>query len=472
MRKPNILFAIADDASHMGAYGHKFVSTPNFDRVAEKGILFKNAYTVNPKCSPSRASILTGMHTWQLEEACCHHGLFSSKFPVYPDMLEANGYFIGYTGKGWAPGDWKRGGFKRNPAGNEYNQRTLVPPADTMISDTDYHENFRDFLKERPSDAPFYFWYGGKEPHRQYSEGEGIRAGKKLSDVNVPSYLPDCETVRSDLLDYANEVDWFDKHLGLILDEIDKLGELENTLVIVTSDNGMPFPRVKGQMYEQDFNLPLAICFGNRSKKGRIVEDLVSFIDFAPTLLEAAGINIPQQFQGKSLMNILLCENEGVTDASREYVFMGKERHDVGRVNDVGYPVRCIRSHEYLYIRNFKPELWPAGNPETYFTNVDNSPTKKYIVNQKEKGEEYYFNLSFGKRPQEELYHASDPECMNNLAYNDEYSEIKDKLWEKLKNKLIETDDPRIIGDPDVFDKYEYVGSEKRKWSYYLKGPF
>src|SRR5690554_5807780 len=117
MKRPNILFAIADDASHMSAYGHTFVHTPNFDRIAQEGVLFMNAFTTNPKCAPSRASILTGMHTWQLEEAGNHHGIFPSKFNVFPDILEASGYFVGYTGKGWGPGDWQLGGCKRNPAG-------------------------------------------------------------------------------------------------------------------------------------------------------------------------------------------------------------------------------------------------------------------------------------------------------------------------------------------------------------------
>ena len=106
--RPNILFAIADDASHMSAYGPSFLHTSNFDRVAKEGVLFANAFTTNPKCAPSRACILTGRMTWQLEEACNHFGVFPSKFPVYTDLLEKSGYHVGYTGKGWAPGDFRR----------------------------------------------------------------------------------------------------------------------------------------------------------------------------------------------------------------------------------------------------------------------------------------------------------------------------------------------------------------------------
>ena len=129
-KRPNILFALADDASHFSAYGHTFVNTPHFDRVANEGILFNNMFTTNPKCAPSRASMLTGMHTWQLKEACTHWCVFPGpdEFPVYPDLLEAAGYHVGFTGKGWAPGDYERNGRTRNPAGTEYNDKTLTPP--------------------------------------------------------------------------------------------------------------------------------------------------------------------------------------------------------------------------------------------------------------------------------------------------------------------------------------------------------
>ena len=257
--RPNILFAIADDASHMSAYGHGFVSTTHFDRVAAEGILFNNAFTSNPKCAPSRASILTGRHTWQNRACCLHWNYWPDDLPVYPDLLEEAGYHIGYTGKGWAPGDWQRCGRRRNPAGNHYNERTLVPPENTAVSKTDYAANFVDFLDARADDAPFYFWYGGHEPHRRYIPGEGRRAGKQLSDVaTVPPYWPQEDVVRDDMLDYAWETEWFDSHLGTMLAVLEERGELDNTLVVVTSDNGCPFPRVKGQMYDDDFRLPFA----------------------------------------------------------------------------------------------------------------------------------------------------------------------------------------------------------------------
>ena len=470
-RRPNILFAIADDASHMSAYGHRFVSTPNFDRVAADGVLFTAAFTTNPKCAPSRASILTGKHTWQLEDACCHFGIFPAKFRVYPDLLEAAGYHVGYTGKGWSPGDWRRGGFSRNPAGNEYNARTLTTPDGTRISTRDYAACFGDFLAARPDGAPFCFWYGGHEPHRPYSVGEGLRAGKSTDAVDLPTYWPDDEIVRGDVLDYANEVEWFDRQLGVIIERLDAAGELQNTLIVVTSDNGMPFPRVKGQMYDQDFRLPMAACWPGVVKAGRTVDDLISFTDLAPTFLEIAGVPVDPQIAGRSLVPVLRDRRSGRIDPERDHVVMGRERHDMGREGDVGYPVRCIRTEELLYVRNFKPELWPAGNPETGFTNCDGSPTKDLILALEERGDERYFDLCFGRRPAEELYDIRhDPECVINLAGEPEYRKARERLWADLEKILRETGDPRIFGGGDVFDGYEYVGEARHSWKARVQG--
>lgn len=471
MRKPNILFAIADDASHMSAYGHTMVNTPNFDNVARKGLLFNNSFTTNPKCAPSRASILTGMHTWQLEEACTHWCYFPSKFPLYPDLLEKAGYHIGYTGKGWAPGDWEKNGLKRNPAGPVYNHKLLTPPENTLICDIDYTENFKDFLKEKAADQPFYFWYGAKEPHRQYNSGEGIRGGKHPEDVKVPPYLPDDMTVKNDFCDYAYEIEWFDMHLGHMIEHLEAIGELDNTIIVVTSDNGAPFPRIKGQMYEDDFNLPLAICWKNGIKGPRIIDDIVSFIDFAPTFLEVAGVDIPSEWPGQSLTDIFYAEKDKIVNPNRNRAIMGRERHDLGRENDLGYPVRCIRTPDFLYIRNFEPSRWPAGDPETWYPNCDGGPTKRDILQRHAVGENFYYNLSFGKRPLEELYDIrTDSACMHNLAHNKNYEKIKAELWEELQQLLKDTNDPRIFGNGDIFDSYTYAKDPKHSWAHLMAG--
>lgn len=473
-RRPNILFCIADDASHFSAYGHRFVSTPNFDRVAREGVRFTNMFTTNPKCAPSRASIVTGMHTWQLKEACTHWNVFpgADEFAVYSDLLMVGGYHVGFTGKGWGPGDYKRRGRINNPAGPEYNSRHLTPPEGSKISDRDYAGNFADFLAARPAGAPFCFWYGGHEPHRHYTPGEGMRHGKRLEDIDsVPPYWPDDETVRRDMLDYAFETEWFDRHVGLMLEQLAAIGELDNTLVIVTSDNGCPFPRVKGQMYDDDFRLPFAAMWKGRIGPGRVADDLCSFIDIAPTFLEVAGLPIHSQIAGRSLTDVFYAAGSGMTTPDRRRAFMGRERHDVGREGDVGYPVRCLRTPDWLYVRNFKPDLWPAGDPITGFTDCDGSPTKTRIIELHEKGDDRCYNLCFAKRPMEELYDLrSDPYCIENLAHVPEHAALKEKLWQELQTKLRETGDPRIFGNGDIFDTYEYTGGAPHSWKHYLAG--
>lgn len=465
MKKPNILFAIADDASHFGAYGDKFVKTPIFDSIAKEGVLFENSFCTNPKCAPSRASILTGKHTWQLESGCTHFCEFPKNVELFPDLLEEVGYHVGFTGKGWGPGDYECNGYKRNPAGNEYNAKKLTPPEGSSISNTDYLENFKDFLQDKKENQPFYFWYGCREPHRVYTDGEGVSHGKKTDDITVPSYLPDNEVVRSDFCDYAFEVDWFDQKLGDILAHLKEIGEYDNALIVVTSDNGAPFPRIKGQMYEDDFNLPLAISWKSRIKGDRKVSDIISFIDFAPTFLTLAEANIPDTMGGETLTDILFSDQSGQVNPKRNRAYMGRERHDMGRYLDQGYPVRTIRTEKYLYSRNFEPSRFPAGNPDTNYPNCDASPTKKEILLLHANNDSYYYNLSFGLRPEEELFDiVKDPECMINLAKTPEYQEIKEKLWDELLSELKRTGDPRAFGNGDIFDTYLYVHDAPHAW--------
>src|SRR5262249_49932030 len=148
-----------------------------------------------------------------LREAVNHMSIFPTEFAVYPAELEKAGYFVGMTGKGWGPGDFKSTGWKHNPAGPEYMGATQKVPA-SGISPVDYATNFANFLAKKPKDQPFCFWLGGHEPHRAYEPGSGLRAGRKLADVTLPKYFPDNRIVRSDLLDYGLEVEWFDQQLG------------------------------------------------------------------------------------------------------------------------------------------------------------------------------------------------------------------------------------------------------------------
>jgi uncharacterized sulfatase len=445
--RPSILFVIADDQSfpHAGAYREKQVSTPAFDSVARRGVLFRNSFCSSPSCTPSRSAVLSGRHVWQQREAGVLYGSMPPDLPLYTHLLEDAGYFVGYTGKGWGPGDWKALGLTRNPCGREFNSRKHpggVPPG---IDPRDYAANFGDFLDARPKDAPFCFWLGATEPHRQYDPGRGVRMGKKLEDVKVPAFLPDTPAVRSDILDYFSEIDWFDAQLAKALKRLDDSGLAGNTLVVVTSDNGMPFPRAKVNLYDSGTHMPLAMRWPGHISPGQVREDLVSHVDLAPTFFEAAGLPTPDGMVGRSLLQ--------PPDPSRDAIFTAMERHVMARPDGAGYPMRAIRTKEYLYIRNYAPDRWPTGGPDFTSSNkephgdIDAGPSKTEVVR-------LGWAPALAKRPADELYDvAADPDQMHNLAA--ERPQEVDRLRTRLEAYLRQTGDPRMQGR-DPWQSYVY----------------
>lgn len=453
-KRPNILFAIADDWSWPDAsmYGTPEVSTPAFDRVAREGMLFHNVFTVAPQCSPNRAATLTGRYIWQIEEAGTHASIFPKTYPVFTDLLEDAGYHIGYTRKGWGPGDWKRGGWSRNPAGPEYSERKLGTIPYDGVADVDYAANFEDFLAARPDGAPFFFWYGASEPHLRYEQGSGVRSGKDPSRVKVPGYLPDDPVVRNDMLDYFVEIEWFDSQLGVMLARLEQMGELDNTVVVVTSDNGMPLPRAKANLYEYGTHVPLAVRWPEEIPRGKSTDALVSFVDLAPTLLDFAGVSTPESMIGTSFVPLLA----GDTHVHRDFVLTGRERHTHARYDNLGYPSRAIRTEDVLYIRNFKPDRWPAGDPTEYH-DIDESPTKRLLMENPDKYGRF-LDAAVEKRPEEELFNVrEDPFCMNDLAGDPSYEKTKMNLREQLMALLSEQGDPRALGTGDIFESYPRV---------------
>jgi N-sulfoglucosamine sulfohydrolase len=491
-KRPNILFAIADDQSfaHVSALGGGTYRTPAFDEVVARGAWFTHAFAAAPQCSPSRAALLTGRSIWQLEEAGTHSSYFPRKFPVFTEALQQSGYHVGFTGKPWGPGNFEAAGWKQNPVGEAFNRHEIVVRPTEGISRNDYATNFADFLSRKDDQQPFFFWYGGMEPHRLYETGSGARAGFKLSGPDaVPGFLPDVEEVRSDLLDYALEIEWFDKHLGSMLRLLEERGELENTIVVVTADNGMAFPHAKANLYEYGIHVPLAVCGPNVEGRGRRVSDLVSLADLCPTFLEAAQVALFDGIAAKSLWPLLKSSQSGKLDDGRAFVLAGRERHTHARPSNVGYPARAIRTDEYLYIRNFLPDRWPVGDPppgnrqtisnrsdlkpiREGYEDVDDSPSKSVMIrNQKENADA--FDRTFGKRASEELYHIhSDPYCLENLASRPSMRATKQNLETLLIAELKKQNDPRVIGGGEVFDSYPRFGSMRPFEGFKEKGAY
>lgn len=462
-RRPNILIAVADDQSypHAGAYGCEWVNTPAFDRVAREGILMENFYTPNSKSAPSRACLLTGLYSWQLEELGNHLAIWpQGRYVSVIEALVEHGYKAAFTGKGWAPGDpGEVDGKPRRLTGKPYQKRKIIPPT-TGIAAVDYASNFKDFLSDCEGDEPWVFWYGSREPHRAFEYGSGASMGGMTEDMidEVPAYWPDNEVVRNDMLDYSYEINHFDSHLSQMIQALEEAGELGNTIIIVTADNGMAFPRRKGFGYEHSTHLPFAVMWPDGiASPGRRDSSLLSMTDIAPTLLALAGVSTEDAGmspEGKDFLDILADSKR----KKREYLLFGQERHDYGRPANQGYPIRSIQCDGFLYMYNFKPELWPSCDPVTGYLNTDGSPVKTQILNMRREGvDTVFWEMSFGKKPQEELYDLdADPECICNLAEEKDYEQLKERLKNKLFKELERQGDPRLGPDGDIFDRYPF----------------
>tara|TARA_R110002072_G_scaffold228234_11_gene385361 strand:- start:58997 stop:60499 length:1503 start_codon:yes stop_codon:yes gene_type:complete len=456
--RPNILFCIADDWGwpHAGAYGDAVVQTPAFDRVAAEGVLFEHCYVSSPSCTPSRNAILTGQYHWRLREGANLWSSLDAAIPVYPLLLEANGYDVGHWRKSWGPGRLKVGGYTDNhPAGKNY------------------QGGFAQFLKARdPSKPkPFCFWLGAFDPHRGYKAGSGKQSGMDLDKVPVPGFWPNVEAIRSDIADYYFEVQRFDRDVANALRLLAESGELENTIVVVTGDHGMPFPRCKSNCYDMGVRVPLAIRWGKHLQAGRRIAEFVSLVDLAPTFLAAANVAIPAEMSGQSLWPLLrdpLLHEEGkqaTEKSARDHVIFGKERHVPCRPDHSGYPTRGIRTARWMYLRNFEPGRWPVGDPPLYgdtdpARSIGKGTTKGYLLNHKDDDAvRRCYELCFGMRPAEELYDmTADPDQLHNLAGMPKHQEVLQVLWSKLRSELVATKDPRVIGGGEQFDRYPHYG--------------
>lgn len=449
--RPNILFCFADDWGwpHAGAYGDQVVKTPSFDRLAKEGVLFQHAFISSPSCTPSRNAIVTGQQFYRLEQGANLHSTLDVNHPNFVSLLRDAGYQVGSWRKAWGPGDFRAGGYKQNPCGNS--------------------STFDRFMKQRDKSRPFCFWFGTSDPHRGYKKGSGKQAGIPVDKVHVPAFLPNNEEVRSDIADYYFEVQRWDSDVGKAIKLLEAEGELDSTIIAMSGDHGMPFPRCKGNLYDWGARVPLAIRWGKKVKPGRIATDFVSTTDLAPTFLQAAGVKIPGVMTGNSLLPLLQSGKDGRIDKVRDFMVFGRERHVPAQTipSLVGYPARAIRTDEWLLILNLEAQRWPAGVPENashpigQHADCDNGPTKSVIMSDQASD---HYRLCFAKRPAVELYDCKkDPEHVNNLAGKPKYGKIIAELRGRLIQYLEKTGDPRFTDKPIKFDEYPYRAGYMKK---------
>ena len=454
--QPNFLFILSDDQSwqHTSFAGYPLIETPNFDRIAREGVYFSNAFATAPSCTASRSSILAGQPIWRLGSGANLWGEYPSQMISFQKILRQAGYQTGSSGKLWGPGYVPAD--SPLPTGQAYsNIKRSVPE---WIGPVDYPANFDVFLDRLPAGTPFSFWVGSAEPHRPYHPRPVDRFSSADSRRYLPATMPDTRDARLQFSAYLDEIEYFDRDVGRLLAVLEKRGLLENTVVIITSDNGMPFPRGKPNNYDYGVRVPLSIRGSPFVKGGRVVDDFVSLQDIAPSLLDLAGVPIPKAVTGSSLRYALESDRSGVVDPKRDASFTAFERHAGyirGGDEHLTYPRRAIHTDDFVYIRNYFPERWPLGDPPEYAEAY-----RTLLVDHKSQQPlEPFFSLAVGKRPSEELFDMTlDPHQLTNLANDPRYLEIKRKLANRLQAELIATNDPLTVLEQDIFQSFKYWG--------------
>jgi arylsulfatase A-like enzyme len=505
--RPNILFFFADDwgrfariyAEHGRTAGtNGLLKTPNLDRLAKSGVLFRNAHVNAPSCTPCRSSLLSGQHFWRTGRGAILQGaVWDETIPTYPLLLRDAGYHLGKSYKVWSPGspaDAPYGGQqhafeKSGRAFNNFSENAtdLVAKGATVEAARaklleEVRGNFRAMLAAKAAGQPFAYWFGPTNTHRAWVRGSGQKLWGLDPDAlkgKLPAFLPDVPVVREDLADYLGEVQALDAAMGVLLEELDRAGERSKTLIAISGDHGAPgFPHGKCNLYGFGTGVSL-ILSGPGIKGGRVVDDMVSLPDLAPTFLEAGGVKPPAVMTGRSLWNVLRSERQGLVDPARTWVVAGRERHvEIARPDYTPYPQRVLRTLDHALIVNFKPERWPLGDhyrldgkdeptfdevAKTTFVTLpddDAGPTKAWFVGARKSPEwSAQFDKFYGRRPMFELYDLrKDPDEMNNVAEDPAYAAIRKEMTDRLFTILRETGDPRMTDDGRYFETPPLAG--------------
>ncbi len=511
--RPNIVFCFADD---WGRYAsiytnvdtrpsiNQVLKTPVIDRIAREGVLFKNAFVTAPSCTPCRSSLLSGQYFFRTGLGAILQGaVWDQSIPSYPLLLRDTGYHIGKTYKVWSPGtpaDAPYGGqlYAYEKAGSDFRLQydkhvmekmyrgiSLAAAKQSILNQI--RGNFDAFLAGRKPGQPFCYWFGPSLTHRPFVKGSGkVLWGLDPDSVRgkLPKFMPDVPEVREDYTDYMGQILAWDAGVCVIVDKLRAIGELDNTILVISGDHGMPgVPGGKCNLYDHGVAVAL-IVRGPGIKGGRVVDDFVNLMDLAPTFLEAGGVKPPAVMTGRSFMNVLHSDQSGQIDLSRTWVVTGRERHVAeAREGNLPYPHRALRTPDFLYIRNFAPDRWPMGSPkftsqadmpttaalerDTFvaFADIDASPTKAWLVHQYG-GEdwEWQYNYAFGKRPAEELYDLhKDPDEILNVADEPAYAKQKAELSARLMKILTDAKDPRVLDDGHTFDRPPFTNLPGKK---------
>lgn len=503
-KKPNILLLFADD---LGRYASAYrseklpsvndlVSTPTFDQIAREGVVANNAFVSAPSCSPCRASLISGRHFFT-NGSCAQlhhrwHGPESSdpwnKIEGYASMLEKAGYHIGLTHKNHVKGNpfgpqFAKAGRKVNTFSQTVSKAKDAEAAKKLIYE-ECRRNFRTFLTDRKKGQPFLYHFHPTNTHRKWTAGSGKKLWKLDPDKlkgKLPPFLPDVPVIREDMADYLGETMAFDECCRILIEELKKMGEYDNTLIVISGDHGAPgFPRGKTNCYDFGARVLFAARWPGKIKPAQVIDQPISLIDLGPTFLAAAGLPKAESMHGENLLPALA---EADHSKLRSWALIGREVHvETARNLQLPYPMRAIRTKDHLYIMNFKPDRQTMGDPlaleggkkltfdqlanntRLTYADVDAGPTKAFFIQNKDNPDyKFHWNLGFGPRPAEELYDLkNDPHQMTNVASSPGYAAVRKDLRNRLMKELKDHQDPRLNGDQFDFPPYCKKGLPKK----------
>lgn len=416
MNKPNIVLMISHDMGRrLGCYGEKYVPSKGIDQIASKGLVFNNYFATSPLCSPSRGSIYTGTypHLNGLMGLVNRGWTLPKDSVTIQKLLRENGYEVLLFGLHHETVDPLDMGYLKHLAPDKPNKAEKGAAA------------FREFIEDREAnknETPFFTVIGTTEAHRPFNNDE--YEPNAIDKTYVPGYLPNDEIIKRELSDFDGLIRAFDDAASSIYRTIRNSIFKENTLFIVTTDHGIPFPGAKSTLYDSGIGTFLIMNGSIITNGGRHSDSLLSNIDLMPTLLDLCGIPIPKTVLGKSFASLIFDKKDGLEDV----IFAEKTWHD-----DYD-PKRCVRTRNYKYIRNFKRVpmlLLPQDIRES----------------QSAKSEEVKVRTQ-QDAPQEELYDVvHDPYEKINLVDKPEYSTVLEELRSKLADFMKRTNDPILYGE-------------------------
>lgn len=431
-QRPNIVLIIADDLNwdDLGTYGHPSIHTPNIDGLAENGMRFDSAYLTASSCSPSRASILTGRYPHNTDAEQLHWDLPSSQV-TFSEKLKEAGYWTGAAGK-WHMGEEIKSRFD------------LVKESYYGNGSQSGADEWLQLLDVRPKNKPFFLWLAAWDSHRPWFKGQSDLPHQHThKDVRLPPYYPPTELYFDDFVAYYDEVSRFDMNVGRVIEKLKQQNIVENTLILVITDNGRPYARDKTTLFDSGVKTPLVVQWPKGIKnKGSSTQSIVSVIDLSATFLDLANATKPSSIEGNSFKSLFGNPNLKF----RDYAFSERNWHDF---EDHG---RSVRSKRYRYIRNNYNDLPATPSGDTVYHKTWWELVRLNDLGMLNKHQARPF---LAPRDREELYDLeADPYELNNLAADKKYQTILSNHRAILDSWIKDTNDfIPSVRTPDDFDR-------------------